>query len=70
MEIWITVRLDNIASCRTLEKAGANFEGTLAVASANDVYAWGDLHMRRYRLSMLPAPASPHKATRNGSRPA
>lgn len=51
-EIWITVRPDNIASCRTLEKAGASFEGTLAVPADSDLYARGDLHMRRYRLSV------------------
>jgi predicted acetyltransferase len=51
-EIWITVRPDNTASCRTLEKAGASFEGTLAVPADSDLYARGDLHMRRYRLSV------------------
>lgn len=51
-EIWITVRPDNTASCRTLEKAGASFEGTLAVPTDSDLYARGDLNMRRYRLSV------------------
>ncbi|HIQ19154.1 GNAT family N-acetyltransferase [Sphingobium sp. HBC34] len=51
-EIWITVRPDNIASCRTLEKAGASYEETVAVPLDSDLYARGDLHMRRYRLSV------------------
>ena len=49
-EIWITVRPDNAASCRTLEKAGASFEGTVTVPADSDLYARGDLYMRRYRL--------------------
>ncbi|RYF18765.1 MAG: hypothetical protein EOO77_10825 [Oxalobacteraceae bacterium] len=49
-EIWITCRPNNTASCRTLEKAGANYEGTVAVPHDSDLYAGGDLHMRRYRL--------------------
>lgn len=49
-EIWITVQPDNSASCRTLDKAGASFEGTLAVPPDSDLFARGDLHMRRYRL--------------------
>jgi predicted acetyltransferase len=50
-EIWITVRPDNTASCRTLEKAGASYEGIVAVPFDSDLYARSDLHMRRYRLS-------------------
>ena len=49
-EIWITVRPDNVASCRTLDKAGASYEGTVAVPPDSDLYARGDRHMRRYRL--------------------
>jgi len=49
-EIWITVRPDNTASCRTVGKAGASYEGTVAVPRNSDLYARGDLHMRRYRL--------------------
>lgn len=49
-ETWITVRPDNVASCRTLDKAGASYEGTVAVPPDSDLYARGDRHMRRYRL--------------------
>ncbi|MCJ2184973.1 GNAT family N-acetyltransferase [Novosphingobium sp. 1949] len=49
-EIWITCTPENIASYRTLEKAGATYEGTIAVPNDSDLYARGDLHMRRYRL--------------------
>ncbi len=51
-EIWITCRPDNAASCRTLEKAGASYEGTVDVPPDSDLYARGDLHMRRYRLAI------------------
>jgi predicted acetyltransferase len=51
-EIWVTCRPANIASCRTLEKAGASYERTVAVPPDSDLYARGDLHMRRYRLSV------------------
>ena len=49
-EVWITVRPDNTASCRTLDKAGASYEGTAAVPLDSDLFMRGDLHMRRYRL--------------------
>jgi len=51
-EIWITCRPDNVASWRTLEKAGARYEGTVAVPPDSDLYARGDTEMRRYRLSV------------------
>jgi predicted acetyltransferase len=51
-EIWITCKPDNTASRRTLEKAGASYEGTVAVPPNSDLYAKGDLHMRRYRLTV------------------
>jgi predicted acetyltransferase len=51
-EIWITCRPDNAASRRTLEKAGASYEGTVVVPPDSDLYARGDLHMRRYRLDL------------------
>lgn len=51
-EIWITCRPDNIASCRTLEKAGAHYEGTVATPAGSDLHARGDLAMRRYRLAV------------------
>lgn len=51
-EIWITCLPDNAASCRTLERAGAKYEGTVAVPLDSDLYARGDLHMRRYRLTV------------------
>lgn len=49
-EICITCRPDNAASCRTLEKAGASYDGTIAVPPDSDLYARGDLYMQRYRL--------------------
>lgn len=42
-EIWVTCRPANIASCRTLKKAGASYEGTVAVPPGSDLYARGDL---------------------------
>lgn len=51
-EISITCRPDNAASCRTLEKAGASYQGTYAVPPDTDLYARGDFHMRRYRLAL------------------
>lgn len=51
-EIWITCRPDNVASWRTLEKAGASYEGMVDVPLDSDLYARGDLQMRRYRLSI------------------
>lgn len=49
-ELWITCRPDNIASCRTLENAGASYVETIAVPPTSDLYARGDFEMRRYRL--------------------
>ena len=49
-ELWITCQPDNIASWRTAEKAGASYEGTVAVPPDSDLYARGDRQMRRYRL--------------------
>jgi RimJ/RimL family protein N-acetyltransferase len=37
-------------SWRTLEKAGATYEGTVDVPLDSDLYVRGDLQMRRYRL--------------------
>lgn len=48
--LWITCRPDNIASQRTLAKAGALYVETLDVPLGSDLYARGDLQMRRYRL--------------------
>ncbi|HKR93646.1 GNAT family N-acetyltransferase [Novosphingobium sp.] len=58
-EIWITCRPDNIASWRTLEKAGATYEGTVNVPLDSDLYARGDLQMRRYRLTIGPQELPP-----------
>jgi predicted acetyltransferase len=51
-EIRITCKPDNAPSCRTLEKAGASYEGTAAAPRDSDLYARGDLQMRRYRLTV------------------
>lgn len=51
-KLWITCRPDNIASWRTLEKVGASYVETVAVPPTSDLYARGDLEMRRYRLSV------------------
>ena len=50
-EIWITCQPENVASCRTLENAGAVFEGTIDVPLDSDLYARG-LLMCRYRLAV------------------
>lgn len=54
-EIWVTCQADNVASCRTLEKAGATFEGTVTVPLNTALHARG-LLMRRYRLTLADMP--------------
>lgn len=49
-EIWITCRTDNLASIRTLEKAGAQFVETVSTPPDTDMFARGDREMRRYRM--------------------
>ena len=48
-ELFITCAPENIASCRTLENAGASFQGTVAVPLDSKLYARG-LVLARYCL--------------------
>lgn len=51
-EIWITCRPDNLASWCTLEKSGATYERTVNEPVDSDLYARGDLQIRRYCLTI------------------
>lgn len=61
-ELWITCRPDNIASRRTLEKAGASYVDTVAVPPTSDLYSRGEHEMRRYRLSVSTHKMQEHSA--------
>ncbi|USI72166.1 GNAT family N-acetyltransferase [Sphingomonas morindae] len=52
--LWITCRPDNIASRRTLERAGAALEAMVTPPPGSDLHARGDRLMCRYRLALTP----------------
>jgi predicted acetyltransferase len=51
-ELWITCTPDNIASRRTLEKAGATLIETVDLPRHSDMYARGARRKCRYRLAL------------------
>lgn len=48
--LWITCSPDNIASRRTLEKAGATLVEILDLPAGNDMHARGDRQKCRFRM--------------------